>query len=159
MCFTSRVLLIRRMTTKKFGICFDTTTLTMTVFFIDNSIFLLFAIFYWNYYVPIDWYVLGMGTIGVILDSAALTVAYLALGRGPGGPITAVFCSCSIGVTIIEALRYMKLPSKIELIGGLIGLIGALEFVIPDYMEKVLFFWRCCKSNSKKKRIRGGDDQ
>lgn len=146
LCFTSRVLLIRKMTNKQFGVCFNTTTLTMTVFLIDNVLFLVVAIFYWKYYVPIDWYLILMGTIGVFFDSAALNVAYLALGRGPGGPIVALFSTSTIGITAIESLRYMKAPSLIELIGGCIGMIGALELVIPDKIEKIFCFCKAIKS-------------
>ena len=150
-CFTGRVLLIRRMTNEKFGICFDTTTLSMTVFMIDNLIFFILALFYWNYFVKIDWYALLMGTIGAIVDHAGLNVAYLALRKGPGGPITATFCVSTIFVSIVEALRYLKMPSFIEIIGFIIGFVGSLEFVIPEVVEGIIFFWkwRCFRSNNK----------
>lgn len=146
--FTCRIILMRKMTAKKFGICFDTTTLSMMVFFIDNTIFLVAAIFYWNYVVQIDWYVLLLATIGIIIDSAALTIAYLALERGPGGPITGFFCCSSIGITIIESIRYLKLPTTLEFVGGIIGLIGAFEFVIPDKIERILMFWKWCQCSN-----------
>ena len=79
----------------------------MLVFLIDNLIFLVVAIFYWTFYVRINLYVLLMGTIGVVIDSIALTLGYIALGRGPGGPIVAVMCGSTIGVTLIDAIRNM----------------------------------------------------
>ena len=139
-----RVITIRKLTNEKYGINFDTTTLTMTTFFVANLVFLALAIIYWTYYVPLDWYLLLIGTIGVFLDSAAHNIAYVALGRGPGGPITALFCASTIGVAIVESIKYLKMPGWLELAGGFIGLIGALEFVIPDKVEKVFCFWRWC---------------
>lgn len=64
----------------------------MTTFFIDNLLLLIGALFYWHLH-GFSSYLLLMGTIGILFDSAGLCCAYMAMGKGPGGPITALLCS------------------------------------------------------------------
>lgn len=136
--FTGRVILLRRMTMAQFGICFNPITFTMMVFFIDNALLLIGAIVYWQYF-AFDSYLFLMGTIGVLFDSGGLLLAYVAIGKGPGGPLAAFYCLSTIGVILIDSVRYLTVPSWIEIVGCVIGLLGALEFVIPQYLERIIF--------------------
>lgn len=109
-CFTSRILTARKLVTKEYGIGFDTTKLMMTTYLLANLVFLALAIIYWSYYATLDKYLLIMGTLSAVLDCVVHNLVYIALGRGPGGPITALFSMSSVGVVIIESVRFLKVP-------------------------------------------------
>lgn len=129
--FTSRVLFFRKLTSSEHGICFHVTTLMMSSFLVPNLFIMVIAIYVWTCVHSISWYVFFVGTVGSVIDSMAMNLIYIALSKGPGGPITAIVSTCSVFITLFETIRHKKMPSYIELIGLLIGIIGALEFVVP----------------------------
>ena len=73
----------------------------------------------------------------MLSEIAAMNFIYLALSKGPGGPITAIVSTCSVFITLFETIRHLKVPSYIELIGLAVGIVGALEFVVPNLIHKI----------------------
>lgn len=55
---------------------------------------------------------------------------------GPAGPASALTQVGNIGLTIIEAAKNHKIPKWPEIIGLVIGTLGALIIVVPKWFEK-----------------------
>lgn len=53
-----------------------------------------------------------------------------------------IIVSCTLIFSIIEAIRTKRLPTYFEFIALFLGLLGALEMVIPEFFERIF----CCKN-------------
>ena len=62
-----------------------------------------------------------------------------ALSLGPGGPVSAISQVSNILLVVIEAIKHTKMLSKMESIGLVLGIYGALILVIPEIFEKYCF--------------------
>jgi len=52
-------------------------------------------------------------------------------------------------LVVIEAIKYQKMLSAIELVGLIFGTTGALVLVIPDLLVKICCFWNPCFNKKK----------
>ena len=155
--FTARVITFRKLTGPTHGLNFSVLTLMMSSFFVPNLFVMAGAIYYWTTISPIDWHTFLLGTVGSVIDSMAMNLIYVALSLGPGGPTTAIVSMCSVLITLLETFRQHKMPSPIELAGLAIGIVGALEFVVPKLVHLVF----CCGFTPKRERTvgrPGGDE-
>ena len=133
--FTARVHTFRRMTKIEEAWVSDSTNLVTGSYFYSNILVLFVALFYWIYIKSIDWRILGLSLAGALVDMLSINCMYVALSRGPGGPITAIGSMSSVLTVIIEAVRNDKAPSWIEIIALVFGVLGALEFVVPKFVH------------------------
>lgn len=58
------------------------------------------------------------------------------------GPVASINTLTNLILVVVEAIKHMKVPSYIEFIALVLGLMGALELVIPEQIEKL--FSCCC---------------
>ena len=129
----------------------------MTVNFVDNVILLVVGLIYWNLQSePFNWRVFWFGCLGGAADSVGRLTAYTAFTKGPGGPITALCCVSTILSAIVESFIHWKSPTYIEILGGVIGFLGAIEFVIPHHMERL--FCPCIKRKKEQSETTAGKD-
>ena len=89
------------------------------------------AIIIWNVNYPIDWFSFLIATLGGIVDVLSICFLYKSLSKGPGGPITAICSTPAVFALVIECVKTKMIPTWVEFVGLALGLIGALEFVIP----------------------------
>ena len=139
--FTTRGILIRRLSDPSYGICFNISHVSMTVYFVVNGFVLIFALIYWlRFEFNQKLFFLGIG--GSLVDSVALQCLSLSMEQGPMGPAAAIASFSSVILVIIEALKTWLMPSTIEIIAMILGLIGCLELIIPDQIKKIVCFFR-----------------
>ena len=86
-----------------------------------------------------------LGIFGSILNTVGLVFISKACACGPIGPVISLVNMNTILFSMVEAIRFMKMPLTFEIIGLCIGFFGALVLTIPDQMEKA---FRCltCRS-------------
>lgn len=141
--FCSRILLFRKITGLQGGICFNVIQVMMHSFLIPNFFVLIAAMVLWNVYEPINWYTFLMGTLGAFIDVIGLNLLYTALAKGPGGPITAICSASAILAVVIESVKAFEVPNWIQFLSLFIGLIGAVEFVVPQLIHKIFCCGKC----------------
>lgn len=140
-CFTLRGVLIRRLSDEKYGLCFDISHASMSVYLSVNVIVLIFAIIYWTRFV-FSQYHFWLGIVGSLIDTAALNLFSIAMDRGPMGPASAIASFNAVILVIVDAFKKWQMPSSIEIIGMVLGFIGCLELVIPDKIHRLICFFR-----------------
>lgn len=142
--FTMRYFIFRQMTDKKYGLMFNTSDLLSTSFFFINFLTLIITVIYWIQ-VQFDKQMFWIGLIGGAGETTALLLVYRAFNSGPGGPIAAFCTTSTVFVGIIESFRLQRIPTYIEILGLAMGLLGCLEFVYPELLEKIF----CCFNKKK----------
>lgn len=136
---TLRVILFRRMTQKSYGMEFNVYTLFNLAYLLIGIIFAIFGIvIYWPS-VEVTWHLIWVGAFAGATNHMALLTLYKGISMGPAGPIIAVTCLSSVFVLIIEAIRIGRVPTIIEILGIIIGTIGAIEFVYPELFDKIIY--------------------
>lgn len=75
---------------------------------------------------------LTIGTIGSVLNTLGIVFAAKATSIGPIGPVAALTSTSNILFSIVYAVRFLKFPSILEVIGMIIGIFGALTLTIPE---------------------------
>lgn len=121
---------------------------------------LIGAIAHWNSEKPIisfDKHFFLYGYIGSFICQISVGFCIRALTIGPAGPVCAIILSGTLIFVVIEAIRNNRVPTWIEFLSLVIGLIGALEMIIPETIKKILFLVFCCKK-SESETIRAQND-
>lgn len=139
--FSSRGVLIRRLSDEKYGICFNVSTTSMSVFFTVNLIVLCFAIYFWVN-IRFSSYFFWLGIVASLIDTVALNCLSISLDKGPMGPASAIANFNTMLLVLVDALKTWKVPTTIELSAVVIGFIGCLVLLIPDHLERLFCFWR-----------------
>ena len=80
---------------------------------------------------------LVIGTIGSIINTLGLVSINRACSSGPLGPVNALSSSSTIMFSIVQAVRFMKVPKPLEFAGMAIGIIGTLVITLPEHMLKL----------------------
>lgn len=133
--------MFRRLTKKSYGVEFNVFTLFNLAYLLIGILILIVGIvFYWPY-VEMKWHLVWVGAIAGATDQIAIQTMYKGISMGPAGPIIAVTCLSTVFALIIEAFRIGRVPTVIEILGIIIGTIGAIEFVYPEIFEKIFY---CC---------------
>mmetsp|Transcript_13938 Transcript_13938/g.23705 ORF Transcript_13938/g.23705 Transcript_13938/m.23705 type:complete len:227 (-) Transcript_13938:15-695(-) len=118
---------------------FDPSTLTFSTCQVVCTINLLVGLtYYWRFVEEFDGYLFLTGSLGSILDTAAITAVQTAFALGPAGPVAALASINSIILTVIQAFIKKQFPKALEIIGFIIGFIGATILVLPEQFEKLL---------------------
>ena len=92
----------------------------------------------------IDWNLWTIGSIGSLVSCLGQVFATSAIGTGkPAGPMSALFSSQVIIVTLYSAIRQLKLPHYMQLIGLAFGIIGALIISVPEQMHSCWLALTC----------------
>jgi drug/metabolite transporter (DMT)-like permease len=132
---------------------FDPSTLAFSGYLTVNVIVIIVGIT-WNWTnFMFDPHLFWLGLAGSIINTLGIVCAQNAIAKGPAGPASALSAAGNILLTIIEALKYKRVPNHFEILGLLIGTLGALILVVPNwfyyYCNKIK---RCCCFCCKKKR-------
>ena len=104
MCFTTNGILLRKLTSPKYGINFNGTTMSFTTYFIVNLLILIFAAFFWqshHFSKDLFW----LGTIGSIINTVGISCLNTAITKGPMGPVSSIAALSNIMLVIEEAIR------------------------------------------------------
>lgn len=113
------------------------TNLILGSFLYPSIPVLIGAAIFWLHVSRPNTQILLLSTIGSLIDIMSIALVYIALSKGPGGPITAICSMSSVLAMFIEAVRHRKLPSWLEFLALVFGLLGALEFVVPKLVHKI----------------------
>ena len=92
---------------------------------------LCYGIPFWVY-VDFSQYHFIVGTISAIINTLGLAATAKAISTGPGGPVTAVTSVSTILLVIIEAIKKSQMPTALQFVGLIFGIIGSMSLVIPD---------------------------
>lgn len=88
-CFAMRGIIIRKLSDEKYGICFNISDASMTVYFLVNVVILILAIVYWVR-VRFDKDMFWLGIVASMVDTVAINCLSVALDKGPMGPASAL---------------------------------------------------------------------
>ena len=83
--------------------------------------------------------------MGSLVDTAALNLFSVAIDRGPMGPVSAIASFNAVLLVVIDACKKWEMPSSVEIIGMVLGLIGCLTLIIPDKMYQLCCILFRCK--------------
>ena len=133
-CISTQNMLAKHMTGK--DIRFDPNTLSFSSYLLVNSFVMIFAIIYWVKTDSFEPRLFWMGLAGSIVNTLGLVCVQNAVICGPAGPASALANSGNIFLTIIEAVKNEKIPKWPEIIGLVIGTLGAMIIVVPKWFEK-----------------------
>lgn len=99
-----------------------------------TSFFVIYlgVIWYWRSVKPFDCTLFLYGIAGSILDNIGKSFIQSAFSNGPAGPVTAIVEMDNIILVIFDAIRTWSLPSGLEILGFILGIIGALCFAFED---------------------------
>lgn len=125
-----------------------------------NFFVLIIGIIYWNSSnpsQPFNPHLFLIGAAGSAFCQFSIGIAIRALTTGPQGPVCSIMVSCTLIFSIIEAIRTKKLPTYFEFIALALGLIGALEMVIPEFFERIVCFWRKKKQGGNSNQASADD--
>ena len=93
---------------------------------------------------PINWTLFWYGFVCSIFDNIGITFVNKAFSCGPVGPISAYLTLCLIGFVISEAIRLLRVPNYLQLIGLALGVFGGLILSIPKEMMTLARRLFCC---------------
>lgn len=71
----------------------------------------------------------------------------------PAGPSGALISSQSILLTIVAAITDLKVPSWMQLVGLVFGIIGAFTLTVPDKLIGLLRCIFCCGKAHEDKKV------
>lgn len=108
------------------------------------------AVVYWVT-VEFDLTVFLIGFFGSIINNVGIVICNLAYTYGPAGPVAALACTSTIALTVVIAIINQKMPRDFEILGLILGMIGALFLTIPEYLEKLLIALFCLKKKEAKR--------
>ena len=67
-----------------------------------------------------------------IADTAGMSFINDALSNGPCGPVQAYVMLTNVGFVIFEAIRLLQIPTTLQLVGFVMGILGGLVLSLPD---------------------------
>jgi drug/metabolite transporter (DMT)-like permease len=121
---------------------FKSDQLTFSSYLCVNLVILVVAIVYWNVSGKFQKNLFYYGFVSGSFDAFGSMMLLKAIGSGPAGPVCSIVALSSIMLAIVQALRFWKMLSTIELLGLIFGTFGGLILVIPEWFEK--YFFCCC---------------
>ena len=83
-------------------------------------------------YVEFSFYYFWIGLVSAIINTLGLVAIANAFRSGPGGPVSAVSSISNILLVVIECIKTQEIPSVLQWIGLILGIVGSLILVIPD---------------------------
>ena len=115
---------------------FDATTLTFSSVGVICSINMIIAVtWYWQQIETFNMYFFKVGLIGSFIDFIGLVSLQTAFTIGPGGPVSALSCFRALILIIIEVVKTHECPKIMEIVGFVIGFLGSIVLVIPEWFK------------------------
>lgn len=139
--FATSSMLIKYMANVK---AMPVSLVSFTSFTIVNTLLMIAGIIYWattDFNQGVFW----IGLVGSIINNLAIVLIGYTLSIGPAGPVAAITTVQTIILTVIMALIQAKVPKSFEILGLILGLLGALVLSIPEFMAKVFRGLFCCQ--------------
>mmetsp|Transcript_13330 Transcript_13330/g.22649 ORF Transcript_13330/g.22649 Transcript_13330/m.22649 type:complete len:197 (+) Transcript_13330:590-1180(+) len=135
--FAIQGMTIKHFTSERIG--FDSNVLTFSSCFSVCFIALIIgALWFWPKVQAFDPYLFLIGLGSSILDTLATVSLQMAYTKGPAGPVSAVSSLNAVFLSILQSFIQRKFPRSLEIIGFVIGLIGATIMVLPDQVLHIL---------------------
>ena len=125
---------------------FNASMLTVNSYLLCNLVLVFIMLKYWIQ-VEFLWDMAGYALIGSVLDCVGMVLTTNAFSLGPTGPVSAIIIMSGMTLVIIEGAKNKKMISEVELVGCILGILGAFVIVIPDHVKKVFCF--LCKKKKK----------
>jgi drug/metabolite transporter (DMT)-like permease len=146
--FVTSGLFIKHLTSARVG--FDAMTISFATSCFSSTLIMILGIaWFWQEVEVFNKKLFIIGIFGSIFDSVGKACIQKAYSKGPAGPVSAFVELNNVLLVVFEGLRYWQLPKSLELIGFLLGIIGALVLCIPDELIK---FSRKVKNMFTKKK-------
>jgi drug/metabolite transporter (DMT)-like permease len=134
--FVSSGLFIKHLTKPSVG--FDPITISFsTSSVVSLIIMILGASWFWQVVEKFQTDLFLLGLVGSIFDTIGKACIQKAYSRGPAGPVSAFVEMNNVLLVIIEALRMMRSPHPIEIVGFACGIGGGMTLCIPDQLKKI----------------------
>lgn len=134
--FAVSIMLMKHLTTDRMGFNSSDVTFSSTGF-IQFFTLVVAISWYWTKIESLDWYLFLLGFIGSVTQSLGMSFINKAFTLGPSGTVSALGSVSAFFLVLIQAVKNLKSPRTLEIIGFIIGFIGALVLVIPDA-------FKCC---------------
>lgn len=83
-------------------------------------------------YVEFSFYYFWIGLVSAIINTLGLVAIANAFRSGPGGPVSAVSSISNILLVVIECIKTHEIPTILQWVGLILGIVGSLILVIPD---------------------------
>lgn len=129
---------------------FDSNKLSFGAYSVVCMLMTIVGIVYWTT-VEFDLPIFLIGLFGSIINNVGIVIVNLAYTYGPAGPASALACTSTIALTIILAIINQKMPREFEILGLIVGLLGAMFLTVPEYITRLLKTVFCIKDKKKKK--------
>lgn len=107
---------------------------------------------YWRSVHPFDRYLFLIGIVASVCDSVGKSFIQYAFSKGPAGPVAAFVEMNNVPLVLIDSLRTWTMPSFLEIIGFIFGILGGISFVFPKELNdfKYWFLRRfCCQEENE----------
>jgi len=129
--FTGSGLFNKHLTNAENG--FDATTMSVGTSFVSSVLVLILGVaWFWQQVEPFNSTLFVVGIFASILDTTGKVFIQRAFANGPVGPVAAVTECNNILLIIIDAIRVLKFPTWLEIVGFVLGISGGMVFAIPD---------------------------
>jgi uncharacterized membrane protein len=142
--FVASGLFIKHLTSARVG--FDAMTISFASSCFSSIIIMIVGVsWYWREVDSFKKNLFIIGIFGSMFDAIGKAFVQKAYSKGPAGPVSAFVELNNVFLVIFEGLRQWQLPRSLELLGFLLGIVGALILCVPDElirMFKCLF--PCC---------------
>lgn len=120
---------------------FDSNTLVFTSQILINSVIVAIGIAYWNYHGHSHRHVM-LGLSSGITEAIGKALIQYAITFGEAGPACAISSMEAVYLAIWEAVMFKRWLVHIEIIAIIFCMLGAIEVVIPQQMEKLFCMCR-----------------
>lgn len=136
----------------------DPVDFAMAYWFIDSVLMIIMSLIHFNTGSgagTFEWKYWFMGFFGSMLSliGCTSTISAFNVENPPFGPISALLQTQSIINVVIYALRTQTIPSTIEIIGLIIGFMGAMILTIPNEMYSLWFRLTRCRAYREENKI------
>ena len=88
------------------------------------------------------------GGIGCIFEDLGCICLNHAYSKGATGKCVALMQLSIILLTIIECIRHLAIPNYLQIIGMLVGIMGALVLTVPDELRRIFLRSRATDNKS-----------